>query len=163
MTLRGALRRWWSDDGHAPCSAVQDFRRLDVWRRAHALSLEVQRAAHDFPRGYSDLRTQLIRAADSIPSNIVEGCGAATRKELARYLDISIKSAYETDYRLQAARDAGLLPRARWRALFWELIEIRKMLCAFRRTVLDAEAADEDERWRRRRRRQDEEADNPPD
>jgi four helix bundle protein len=43
------------------------------------------------------VRSQLTRAADSIASNIVEGCGAATDKEFARFLDVSIKSDNELD------------------------------------------------------------------
>jgi four helix bundle protein len=130
---------------------MQDFRRQAVWHRAHAFNLEVQRVIRSFPRvGYAELKSQLLRAADSIPSNIVEGCGAATRKELARYLDISIKSAFEVDYRLQFARDDGVLPYGKWRALTEELTQIRKMLFAFRKTVLDADL--EEERKARHRR-----------
>ena len=89
---------------------VQDFRKLRVWQRAHELSLAVKYATKTFPRcGAGDAKSQLIRAADSIVSNIVEGCGAATRREFARYLDISIKSGAELDYRLQLARDDGSL------------------------------------------------------
>lgn len=43
----------------------------------------------------------MIRAAESITTNIVEGCGAATRREFARFLDISIKSTSELEYQLQ--------------------------------------------------------------
>ena len=134
---------------------MQDFRRVDVWHRAHAFSLEIQGLVKTFPRsGCRDLKEQLVRAADSIPSNIVEGCGSATRKELARYLDISIKSASEVDYRLQVARDNQLLSYTKWRELTHEVIEIRKMLFAFRRTVLAADrAAEEEERDLKRRRR----------
>jgi four helix bundle protein len=144
---------------------MQDFRRVDVWHRAHAFSLEIRGLVKTFPRaGCSDLKEQLVRAADSIPSNIVEGCGAATRKELARYLDISIKSAFEVDYRLQVARDSKLLAYAKWCELTAEVIEIRKMLFAFRRTVLAADkAAEEEERdlKRRRRRRKLDEPEDP--
>jgi len=132
---------------------MQDFRRQAVWHRAHAFNLEVQRVVRTFPRGYAELKSQLLRAADSIPSNIVEGCGAATRKELARYLDISIKSAFEVDYRLQFARDDGVLPFAKWQSLTEEVIQIRKMLYAFRMTVLEADRADEEVKARRRRQR----------
>lgn len=132
---------------------MQDFRKQAVWRRAHALNLEVHRVIRTFPRaGYSDLKAQLADAADSIASNIVEGCGAATRKEFARYLDISIKSAFEVDYRLQFARDDGILPFTKWRALAEEVIQIRKMLFAFRKTVLEADRR-ERERERERERR----------
>ena len=88
--------------------------------------------------GYTDLKSQLRRSAESIVTNIVEGCGASSRKEFARFLDISIKSTSEVDYQLQLARDLGVLRHARWKPLAQEVVELRKMLSALRRTVLDA-------------------------
>ena len=120
---------------------MQDFRRLRVWQRAHHFAVDVRRVTEGFPRaGYTELKAQIRRAAESIPSNIVEGCGSASRKEFARYLDISIKSASEVDYRLQLAHDLGVLRRDVWKPLAREVVEIRKMLSALRRAVLaDAE------------------------
>ena len=119
--------------------AMQDFRRLLVWQRAHAFALDVRRVTDAFPRvGYTDLKSQLRRAAESIVTNIVEGCGASSRKEFARFLDMSIKSTSEVDYQLQLARDLGVLCHARWKPLAQEVVELRKMLSALRRTVLDA-------------------------
>jgi hypothetical protein len=61
--------------------------------------LNVRRATHDFHRKRSGpLQTQITRSSEAIPNNIVEGCFAATQKEFARYLDISIKSSGETEY-----------------------------------------------------------------
>ena len=53
---------------------MSDFRKLKVWRKAHALALAVHRTASGI-RGQSNaaLRTQMVRAAMSIPTNIVEG------------------------------------------------------------------------------------------
>ena len=52
---------------------MQDFKKLLVWKKAHALVLNVYRAAGRI-RGilHQSLRSQLIRAAMSIPTNIVE-------------------------------------------------------------------------------------------
>ena len=87
---------------------MQDFRRLLVWQRAHTFALDMHRAIDAFPRGKcAELKVQMRRATDSITNNIVEGCAAATRREFARYLDLSIKSASEVDYQLQLARDLG--------------------------------------------------------
>ena len=119
---------------------MQDFHRIAAWARAHALALEVRRATKSFPRsGYADLKSQLVRAADSIASNIVEGCAAATRKEFARYLDISLKSTSEVEYRLQLAFDQGILDWATWHRLSAESVEIRKMIYGLRRAVLEAD------------------------
>jgi four helix bundle protein len=118
---------------------MQDFRQLLVWQRAHALAIEARRTTDTFPRtGFAELKSQITRAADSIASNIVEGCAAASRNEFARFLDISIKSASEVDYRFQLARDLGVLAYDVWKPLAREVIEIRKMLSGLRRTVLAA-------------------------
>ena len=120
---------------------MQDFRQLLVWKRAHTFALNVRRAAQALPRvGYTDLKSQMTRASQSIVDNIVEGCGSASRLEFARYLDISIKSTSEVDYQLEFARDLGVMPYDVWKPLAKEVIEIRKMLSALRRSILAAAA-----------------------
>jgi four helix bundle protein len=116
---------------------MQDFKKLDVWHRAHAHALSVRKAAAKFPRrDFGTLKTQLIKAADSIAATIVEGAGAATNKEFARFLDMSIKSASEVEYHLLNARDNKVMRDDVWQRLTDETIEIRKMLGGLRRTVL---------------------------
>jgi four helix bundle protein len=116
---------------------VQSFRKLHVWRRAHAHAVNVRRVTNTFPRfGYSDLKAQIRRSAESVPFNIVEGCGADSNKEFARFLGISIKSTMELEGQLQMARDDGILSYKRWRELTEETIEIRKMLWGLRKKVL---------------------------
>ena len=118
---------------------MQNFRELHVWQRAHAFALNIRRVAEGLPRtGYTDLKSQLTRASQSIVDNIVEGCGASSRLEFARYLDISIKSTSEVDYQLELTRDLDLISSDVWKPLASEVIEIRKMLSALRRSVLTA-------------------------
>ncbi len=80
----------------------------------------------------------MTRAAESIAFNIVEGCGSSSQKELARFLEISIKSASELDYQLMLARDYGVLIESTWKALSGETIDIRRMLCGLRAKVLES-------------------------
>ena len=117
---------------------MQDYRKLKVWHEAHANLLDIRKATNRFPRtGYATLKNQLIGAAESIVFNIVEGCGSATQKEFARFLDISIKSSSETEYQLQLARDYGILPIPDWETLSGKTVLIRKMLCTLRAKVLE--------------------------
>ena len=119
---------------------MQNFRRLHVWERAHQFALDVRIATESFPRsGYGELKAQLVRAAESIPTNIVEGCGASSRKEFARYLDISIKSTFEVEYQLQLAKDYSILLPNRWESLSSEVVQIRRMLYGLRKPVLTAD------------------------
>ena len=120
---------------------MQPFRRLLVWRRAHVHALNVRRATRTFPKhGYSRLKNQIIGAAESIPFNIVEGCGCDGNKEFARFLGISIKSSMELEGELQMARDCGVMEVDRWRELSEETIEIRRMLWGLRKKVLKDDA-----------------------
>jgi four helix bundle protein len=117
---------------------MRDYRRLEIWRRAHALAINI----HEMTRGFrgthlSGLRSQMTRAADSIAATIVEGCGASTQRELARYLDISIKSASETEYHLLSARDRKIIRIDDWQHLSNEVSEIRRMIFVYRRRVLE--------------------------
>ena len=86
---------------------------------------------------FTGLRSQLTRAADSIAATIVEGCGAESAREFARYLDMSIKSASETEYHLLSARDRRALTHERWQQLSGETVEIRRMIYAYRRRLLE--------------------------
>jgi four helix bundle protein len=117
---------------------VRDYHRLEIWRRAHALAIAVHEEARGL-RGneFAALRSQLARAADSVAATIVEGSGAASVREFARFLDMSIKSASETEYHLLSARDRGALVDARWRQLSNEVVAIRRMTFTYRKRLLD--------------------------
>jgi len=107
---------------------VQDYKNLKVWAKAHALMLNINRVARRFPREYSSLRTQLRRAAESIPTNIVEGSAFNSDKEFAKYLQASISSSSETEYHLRVARDYELLDQRTWSGLTADTCEVRMML-----------------------------------
>jgi hypothetical protein len=79
-------------DWHSPI--VSDFRKLKVWRKAFALALTTHRLAQGV-RGaaYLSLRSQLIRAAMSIPANIAEGREQKTERGFATFLRHALASA----------------------------------------------------------------------
>jgi len=116
---------------------MQEFKKLLVWRRAHAFALRVHDAVEKFPRNrFGQLKSQLTRAADSIAANIVEGCGSTSQREFARFLAIAIKSASEAEYHLLAALHRGALSLEEHDRLCDEVTRIRKMLFALRKKVL---------------------------
>ena len=116
---------------------MRDFKRIDAWQRAHALSIALHKRRRDSRAGYARLRAQLTGAADSIMDTIAEGCGAATNKEFARFLDMSIKSANETEGHLLSTRDLDLFSPDEWQKFTAETIEIRKMVYTYRKKVLE--------------------------
>jgi four helix bundle protein len=62
-----------------------DLHKLDVYRCALQLYRKVNRIVAQFPRGEADLRSQMKRAARSVPFNIGEGVGKRGRARAAAY------------------------------------------------------------------------------
>ena len=88
---------------------VKDFRRLQVWHKAH--QLEVYRETSSFPADERfGLTSQLRRAAVSIPANIAEGRGRRTDDDFARFMDYAMGSASEVECHLLLACDLDILP-----------------------------------------------------
>jgi len=115
---------------------MRDFRTLKVWHKAHQLVLDVYRATTDFPRSeVYGLTGQLRRASASIPANIAEGCGRASDAELARFLQVAMGSASETEYHLLLARDLGFLTDTDHERLASSVVEIKRMLTSFLQTL----------------------------
>ena len=115
---------------------MSDFRQLQVWHKSHALVLNVHKAAKSI-RGadYVSLRNQMIRAAMSIPANLVEGVGQKGSREFARFIRISLNSSNELEYHLVVARDFGVIEPNENTTLITQTIEVRKMLHGLLRSV----------------------------
>lgn len=63
------------------------YRDLMVWQKAMDLVTSVYRCTKAFPRGERfGLAAQMRRASVSVPSNIAEGKGRRTTKELVQFL-----------------------------------------------------------------------------
>jgi four helix bundle protein len=111
---------------------VGDYRQLQVWQRAHQLTLDVYQATRALPKEeLFGLTSQLRRASSSIPANIAEGCGRNSDAELARYLGIALGSTNELDYHLLLARDLAYLPSPAYEHLAAETQGVAKILTAF--------------------------------
>ena len=108
---------------------MSDFKNLKVWRKAHALALNVHRAALKIKGAqFVSLRGQLTRAAFSIPTNVVEGNGQESPQQFARFVRFSLNSSSELEYHLMAARDVEVMTATDFKSLTAQTIEVRKML-----------------------------------
>jgi four helix bundle protein len=107
---------------------MKDFRRLDVWRKAHRLTLEIYGVTKGFPREeLYGLTKQLRSAAASVGTNIAEGCGRS-QGDFGRFLTISLGSATEVEYLLLLGRDLSLLSPASYLQLDERAREVKRML-----------------------------------
>jgi four helix bundle protein len=116
---------------------MSDFKKLKVWRKGHALALNVRRVAVGI-RGRDDmaLRTQMIRAAMSVPATIVEGAGQTSQREFARFIRFALNSASELEYHLIMARDIKAISVAESESLSSQTVEVQKMLHGLLQSVL---------------------------
>ena len=87
-------------------------KRLKVWQKAMQLVVDVYEITQRFPQEEQfGLTSQIRRCAVSIPSNIAEGHGRGSNKELIRFLNIARGSVFELDTQLEIARQVRLLSR----------------------------------------------------
>src|SRR6476659_5908659 len=86
--------------------SMQDARNLVVAEYAHRLAVATYRHTESFPSAERfGITSQMRRAAVSIASNIAEGCGRRSNRELLTYLYIAAGSAKERSCQLRSAAD----------------------------------------------------------
>lgn len=115
---------------------MQDFTKLLVWEKSHALTLKIYNLTSRFPsQEQFGLISQMQRSAASIPSNIAEGCGRDSQAELKRFVTIAMGSASELHYQLILSRDLSYLEPDEYQTIEKQVIEVKKMLAGFIRSI----------------------------
>ena len=89
---------------------VETYRDLRVWRRAMDLVVDVYRCTTSFPKTeVYGLTSQMRRSAVSVPSNIAEGKGRFSRKELVQFLFRARGSLLELETQITIGQELGYL------------------------------------------------------
>jgi four helix bundle protein len=115
---------------------MQDFRNLKVWERSHQLVLKVYRATQAFPaEEMYGMRSQIRRAAASIPANLAEGCGRGTDADFARFVQHAMGSASELEYHLLLAQDLQMIPPDWAQSAICEAAVVKRMLVSLLQTL----------------------------
>lgn len=115
---------------------MKDFRQLKVWEKSHQLALAIYKETKKFPKEeLYGLTSQIRRASMSIPTNIAEGCGLNTDRGFARFLQIAMGSASETEYQLILARDLEFLSKETHEKLHDDVEEVKRMLASLLKTI----------------------------
>ena len=90
------------------------YHRLDVFKKAYELALEMHRVSSRFPKSEQyELAQQLRKSTKSIPVNIAEGMGKQeSDADVRRFIRIAIGSCDESRVWLEFARDLGYISGA---------------------------------------------------
>ena len=111
---------------------MKDFREMQVWNKGHKLAVEIYKLTAGFPREeIYGLSSQIRRAAVSIPTNVAEGCGRGSAKELKQFLKISMGSASEVEYQILLSYELRYMDRKTYDNLNSDIQEIKKMLSSY--------------------------------
>ena len=137
---------------------VSNHKDLKVFHKTRANALAVFKISRRIRAVDSvSIRSQMIRAAFSIPTNIVEGNDADTAAEFKRFAKIARNSTNELQFHLENARDLELIPLPNATNLIANTVEVGKMLNGLidylaAREKAEAEAQRERKRNKKRER-----------
>ena len=89
---------------------MKDYKELDLWKESRKLVTDVYRLTSNLPLDEKfGLKSQLQRAAISVPSNIAEGMGRLTTPDTQRFLVIARGSLFEIETQLFLCLDLSLI------------------------------------------------------
>jgi len=106
-----------------------NHKELIVWRKAMTLTLDVYRCTKGFPREETyGLVAQMRRAAVSIPSNIAEGRGRYSSREMSKFLVNARGSLLELETQIEIARELGYISNGESQNLLGLSAEVGRLI-----------------------------------
>ena len=102
---------------------------LGVWQTAMELVLRIYKVSQRFPKEERyGLTSQIRRAAVSVPSNIAEGKGRVSDRELTQFVCHARGSLFEIETQLQLAERLGYVAKDDFESLHKETVRVGQML-----------------------------------
>ncbi|WP_299318877.1 four helix bundle protein [uncultured Maribacter sp.] len=107
---------------------MRDFKKLEIWKNGITIVKHVYSLVQKLPSEEKfGLKSQLSRAAVSVPSNIAEGCSRNSEVEFKRFLEIALGSLFEVETKLVISEELKFLDSKELKSIF-ELISIESKM-----------------------------------
>ena len=115
---------------------MHNFKELKVWKAGIEISKITFQLSRSFPSEEKyGLISQMVRAAVSIPSNIAEGCGRKSNKELHQFLNIALGSSFELETQLIIAKEFDYITQEILDAASLQINDIQKMIYGLQKSL----------------------------
>ena len=115
---------------------MKNYKELHIWQKGIEIVKQVYLLTKQFPDTEKfGITSQITRAAVSIPANIAEGSSRNSDKDYARFLQLSLGSAFEVQTYLVIAKELNLAKLENINAIEVLLEEEIKMIHRFINTL----------------------------
>ncbi len=115
---------------------MHNFKKLDIWNKSVEFVADIYRLVNRFSQiERFGLVTQMQRAAVSIPANIAEGSAKSSNEDFARFLEISLGSAYELETELLVSFKLSYIEAETYEQFQQKLSELQRMINSFKDTL----------------------------
>lgn len=114
------------------------YKNLNVWQKSMLLAKEIYAATASYPKSeIYGLVSQMRRCVVSIPSNIAEGYGRGSNRDLVHFLYNSLGLSNELETQLLLSQELGYMPNVKADMLIELNSEVNKMLSSliYKRTL----------------------------
>lgn len=114
-----------------------NFRELNIWKRSKDLCISIYKITQVFPKEEMfGLTSQIRRSSVSVPSNIAEGCGRNTQKQLVQFLNIAMGSLTELETQVIISDELSYIGSEKAKVILDEIDQIQKMLNVFKSSII---------------------------
>jgi len=111
---------------------MRNFRDLTIWQEGIKIVKLIYEITSQLPSEEKfGLKSQMQRAAVSIPSNIAEGCSRSSNLEFKRFLEIAIGSSFELETQLILITELNLLSENNIQPTIQNINILQKMINSF--------------------------------
>ena len=110
----------------------KEYTELEVWVETRKLANLIYENSKIFPKEeIFGITNQLRRSAISIPSNIAEGLGRRSAKEVIHFLHVARGSLYELETQCYLSYDQKYLSKENLQILLLQILSCKKLLNGF--------------------------------
>lgn len=115
---------------------MRNFKELRIWQKGIDIAVKTFQLTDTFPKEDKyGISQQMNRSGVSIPSNIAEGSSRRSEKDYARFIEISLGSAFELETQLVICEKLLKGDQELLQTLRTDISDLQKMLTGFQQKL----------------------------